>query len=45
MAARYIGVPLYGRGVVVYLFDAIFILSLTYPLLMLLARKSGRRSG
>jgi hypothetical protein len=28
-----------------YLFDVIFTLALTYPLLILFARKSGRRSG
>jgi hypothetical protein len=33
-----------GRGFTVYLFDAIFILALTYPLLALFARKGGRRS-
>ena len=33
-----------GRGFTVYLFDAIFILALAYPLLILFARKGGRRS-
>jgi len=33
-----------GRGVMVYLFDATFILALAYPLLMLFAGK-GRRRG
>jgi hypothetical protein len=34
----------FGRGITVYLFDAIFILALAYPLLILFARKGGRRS-
>jgi hypothetical protein len=33
-----------GRGFTIYLFDAIFILALAYPLLILFARKGGRRS-
>ena len=33
-----------GRGLAVYLFDAIFILALAYPLLIFFARKGGRRS-
>src|SRR4051794_33555711 len=33
----------FGRGITVYLFDAIFILALAYPLLILFARKGGRR--
>lgn len=33
-----------GRGFTVYLFDAIFILALAYPLLILFAQKSDRRS-
>ena len=32
-----------GRGVAVYLFDAIFILALAYPLLILFAGKGSRR--
>jgi hypothetical protein len=35
----------FGRGFKVYLFDAIFILALAYPLLILFARKGSRRSG
>lgn len=34
----------FGRGLVVYLFDAIFILALAYPLLIIFARKGSRRS-
>ncbi|MFK4518750.1 hypothetical protein ABIF20_006115 [Bradyrhizobium japonicum] len=34
----------FGRGLAVYLFDAIFVLALAYPLLILFARKGGRRS-
>jgi hypothetical protein len=34
----------FGRGITVYLFDAIFILALAYPLLLLFARKGGGRS-
>jgi hypothetical protein len=34
----------FGRGFTVYLFDAIFILALAYPLLILFARQGGRRS-
>ena len=36
----------FGREftLLLYLFDVIFILALTYPLLILFARKSGRRS-
>ncbi|MET4255575.1 hypothetical protein ABIC09_000503 [Bradyrhizobium sp. S3.12.5] len=34
----------FGRGFGVYLFDAIFILALAYPLLILFARNGGRRS-
>lgn len=37
------GAP-FGRGLAVYLFDAIFILALAYPLLILFARKGGHRS-
>ena len=33
----------FGRGFTVYLFDAIFFLALACPLLMLFARKDGRR--
>lgn len=32
-----------GRGVVIYLFDAIFILAVAYPLLRIFVRKGGRR--
>jgi len=32
-----------ARGITVYLFDAIFILALAYPLLILFARKGGGR--
>lgn len=35
----------YGRAFTVYLFDAIFILALTYPLLILFTRHGNRRSG
>jgi hypothetical protein len=35
----------YGREFAVYLFDAIFILALTYPLVIFFTRKDGRRSG
>ena len=34
----------FGRRITVYLFDAIFILALAYPLLILFARKGGGRS-
>ncbi len=34
----------HGRAFMIYLFDAIFILAMTYPLLILFARKGGRRS-
>lgn len=34
----------FGREFTIYLFDAIFILALAYPLLVLFARKGGRRS-
>lgn len=34
----------FGRGITVYLFDAIFALALAYPLLILFARKGGGRS-
>jgi hypothetical protein len=34
----------FGREFTIYLFDAIFILALVYPLLILFARKGGRRS-
>jgi hypothetical protein len=34
----------FGRGFTVYFFDAIFILALAYPLLMLFARKGGGRT-
>jgi len=32
----------FGRGFTIYLFDAIFILALAYPLLILFSRKGGR---
>jgi len=35
----------FGRAFTVYLFDAIFMLALAYPLLILFARKGNRRSG
>jgi hypothetical protein len=38
------GASALGRGITVYLFDAIFILALAYPLLILFARKGRRRS-
>lgn len=38
------GARAFGRGVTIYLFDAIFILALAYPLLILFAPKGSRRS-
>ncbi|TQF35311.1 hypothetical protein UNPF46_25275 [Bradyrhizobium sp. UNPF46] len=34
----------FGRSFTIYLFDAIFILALAYPLLILFARRGSRRS-